>query len=143
MQTISETTDPAKRILAFGGFLFMSFLGILVAYFDPQKVSFFPRCLFHELTGFACTGCGLTRGFHALFRGDFSAALHYNALFPLYGILLGSLYLHLFLLTFRGKGIPLSPEKCFRLLTAFLIIGIIFGVLRNLPFYPFTLLYPF
>jgi hypothetical protein len=136
-------SSPIERLFALCGFLTMSFLAVLVAYFDPQRVGFFPRCLFHEITGFACPGCGLTRGFHALFNGHFLTSLHYNAMLPLYAIFLGGVYLHLFLISFRGKGIPLSSEKGISLLLVFLIIGTIFGILRNLPFYPFTLLYPF
>jgi hypothetical protein len=137
------STNSTEKPLALAGLLAMTFAASLVAYFDPQRSNFFPRCLFHELTGFACPGCGLTRGFHALFHGDLLAALHYNAILPLYAILLAGLYCHLLLILIRGKGIPLSIEKSSYFLLCFLIIGVIFGILRNLPFYPFTLLYPF
>ncbi len=139
---VKAISSPIERLFAFCGFLMMSLLVVLVAYFDPQRAGFFPRCLFHEITGLACPGCGLTRGFHALFNGHFLTALHYNAMLPLYAIFLGGVYLHLFLISLRGKGIPLLSEKCISFLFVFLIIGTIFGILRNLPFYPFTLFYP-
>ncbi len=46
---------------------------------DPTEVRWFPRCLFHELTGFDCPGCGTARAIHAAARGDFAAALRFNA----------------------------------------------------------------
>lgn len=58
--------------------------GIVAVYFtlDPSTY-FFPRCMFHELTGWQCPGCGSQRAFHSLLNGDFHAAWHYNALFVL------------------------------------------------------------
>ena len=35
-------------------------------------------CIFNELTGFLCPGCGITRMFMALFRLDFKSAFAYN-----------------------------------------------------------------
>ena len=59
-------------------------VGALILYFtlDPST-NYFPRCMFHEITGLQCPGCGSQRAFHSLLRGDFSAAWHYNALFVL------------------------------------------------------------
>lgn len=58
--------------------------GIVAVYFslDPST-NYFPRCMFHELTGWQCPGCGSQRAIHSLLNGDFAAAWHYNALFIL------------------------------------------------------------
>lgn len=37
-------------------------------------------CVFKRLTGIPCPGCGLTRGFLAILRLDFSSAFSYNIL---------------------------------------------------------------
>ena len=37
-------------------------------------------CIFHEITGLLCPGCGLTRCINSMLKGDFIQALHYNAL---------------------------------------------------------------
>lgn len=37
-------------------------------------------CVFSLVTGILCPGCGISRMFMALFRLDFHAAFHYNAL---------------------------------------------------------------
>jgi len=37
-------------------------------------------CVFKNITGIPCPGCGMGRGTLALFRGDFSGAFFYNIL---------------------------------------------------------------
>ena len=61
-----------NRILAASAVTAMTAGSAFVWYFNPSNVSFFPVCPLYSLTGLACPGCGLTRGFHALFHGDIS-----------------------------------------------------------------------
>ncbi len=113
----------------------------IVAYFDPSKVNLLPVCPLLSLTGFACSGCGLTRGFHALFHGDVLTALDFNALIPVWVLIFGYIFVAMLLVAFRGRGLPMrfvGPKALF----GFLIVLILFGVLRNLPIYPFTILFP-
>jgi Protein of unknown function (DUF2752) len=49
-------------------------------------------CLFHWLTGLQCPLCGMTHAMLALARGDWRAALHYNALSPLAAVMLATLF---------------------------------------------------
>ena len=39
-----------------------------------------PACAFHEVTGWACPGCGATRCVRHVFRGEFAAAFLVNPL---------------------------------------------------------------
>jgi hypothetical protein len=55
--------------------------GAFVYCFSPSEHSFYPRCLFHALTGLQCPGCGATRALYQLLHLHFRGALHYNALF--------------------------------------------------------------
>lgn len=56
-------------------------LGAIVLYtFDPSAYPFYPRCLFHALTGLDCPGCGATRAVHALLHGRIGEAFRYNAM---------------------------------------------------------------
>lgn len=48
--------------------------------FDPAESVFFPRCIFHELTGLSCPGCGSQRAIHALLNLDLKGAFAGNAL---------------------------------------------------------------
>jgi len=83
----------------------------------------------------------LTRGFHALFHGDVLTALHFNALLPVFAFFFGFTFVSLVLIAVRGRGLPwrIFPPAS---LYGFLILAGVFFVLRNLPFYPFTLLAP-
>ena len=112
-----------------------------VAYFDPATIHIFPVCPLLTLTGFACPGCGLTRGFHALFHGDVLTALDFNALIPLWALICGYVFVSMMLLALRGRGLPMWPIGP-KMLFGFMVALLLFGVLRNLPFYPFTILFP-
>ncbi len=129
----------AERILAGAGIL-AGFAGVFaIRYFNPASAGFFPACPFHWLTGLNCPGCGLTRSFHALSRGDILSALHFNAMLPVYLLFFLYLFVSLTLILIRGRGLDFqvfSPYKIF----GFLALLFVFAVVRNLPFYPFNLL---
>jgi hypothetical protein len=110
-------------------------------YFDPAQSNFFPVCPLYSLTGFACPGCGLTRGFHALFHGDLLKALDFNALVPLWAVVFGYVWVSLLLLAVRGRGLPMWPTHP-KFLWLAVIVLFTFGALRNLRWYPFNVLFP-
>lgn len=136
-----EESSTIERILAAAGVLAIGFGAGVVWYFNPSNVSFLPVCPLYSMTGIACPGCGLTRGFHALFHGDVLTALDYNALIPILALVFGYFLLSLLSVAVCGRGISF---KLFRpnLLWSFLALAVIFTVLRNLPVYPFSILYP-
>jgi hypothetical protein len=130
-----------QRLSAAVGVIAMTGGASVVYAFDPSQTHFLPVCPLYALTGFACPGCGLTRGFHALFHGDVLTALDFNALIPIWTVIFGYLFVSLLLTAVRGRGLPwkfISPSTLF----GFVVLLITFGVLRNLPFYPFTILFP-
>lgn len=133
--------STVERILA-GGILFAGgAAAFIVGYFNPVTAGFFPVCPLYAVTGIYCPGCGLTRGFHALFHGDVLSALHFNALLPFYVFFFGYILVSVVLLAGRGRGLTF---KIFRpwLLYGFLALSLTFMVLRNVPGYPFNLLAP-
>jgi len=130
-----------ERLLAAAGTGAAAAGAAAVWYFDPSTAGFFPACPLYSLTGFACPGCGLTRGFHALFHGDVFTALDYNALIPVFGAFLGYLFLSMFLVAARGRGLTMGRMNA-PVLWSILGFMFVFGVSRNLPFYPFTFLFP-
>jgi hypothetical protein len=132
---LAERLSAATGAAVIGGG--SAFVGLL----DPTTYSFYPVCPLYALTGFACPGCGLTRGFHALFHGDVLTALDFNALIPVWAAIFAYVFVSLSLLAIRGRGLPMWPTAP-RFLWGFMIVLLAFGVLRNLPFYPFTVLFP-
>jgi len=140
-QPVLETNSVPLRALAGVGVAGMVAGIAAVWYFDPATTSFAPVCPLYKTTGFACPGCGLTRGFHALFHGDVVTALDFNALIPIVALFFGYIFISLVFFAVRGRGLPFGKWNL-ALLWGILAILIVFGILRNLPFYPFTILFP-
>ncbi len=131
----------AERILSASAAVTLVAGAAAIWYFDPTKAGFFPVCPLYSLTGFACPGCGLTRGFHALFHGHILTALDYNAMLPFFALLIGFGLVSLVYFAARGRRIPfnlLHPTALY----VFLVLLLVFGVTRNLPWFPFTVLFP-
>ena len=127
---MNDRTNNLERILAAAGVASFSAGSALVWYFDPTKSNFLPVCPLFSLTGFACPGCGLTRGFHALFHGDIMTALGYNALIPLFVLIFGFFFISMVLVAVRGHGFPrwaYHPLPLF----GFFILLLVFGVVRR------------
>lgn len=68
-----------KRIILFTIIVLAIFIFFLILAFFDIRIP----CLFYEITGLNCPGCGNTRATVALFRLDFKQMLHYNLLYPL------------------------------------------------------------
>lgn len=146
MESVAPVSNQEKasmitRVLSAAGVLLGAVGVSVVAYFDPVTAGFFPLCPFYAMTGFYCPGCGLTRGFHALFHGDLASALHFNALLPFYFFVLAYMGISMFLVSARGRGLSFGALKP-KFLYGFMVIFVVFTLVRNLPFYPFTYLAP-
>lgn len=76
-------------------------------------------CLFYQITGWQCPGCGNSRAALALLRLDLKAALGYNLLFPLEFGYIGWVVFHCCRNYLQGKGFSYKPK----------LIGIDIGVL--------------
>ncbi len=127
-----------ERGFALAGAAVMAGIAFVVGWFNPSTAGIFPVCPFYSLTGLACPGCGMTRGFHALLHGDILSALGYNLLLPGILFFFGYLFVSLFLTFARGRGLDFrifSPL----VIWSFFGFGLVFTILRNLPYYPFNL----
>lgn len=109
-------------------------LALLVGMFavcDPLSWRIFPKCLFHELTGWNCPGCGASRALNHLAHGQVAAALGCNALVLVALPGLAYMAARRDLATVRPAWIWCGVG-----------VGIAFTILRNLPGLPFSMLHP-
>ena len=83
-------------------------------------------CVFWEVTGLLCPGCGLTRLVLSLMELNLIQAFRYNMLV----FFLAPLYLIYLLLVRRGK-----TKHSGILMGVMVVLTIAFGVLRNLPYF--------
>lgn len=90
-------------------------------------------CVFYEITGLYCPGCGITRLCLSLFEGDIYQAFRYN---PIIFIDLPILFILFVLNIFLKKN--KNIKKITDVIIIFLAtITIIFGVIRNIPIFSF------
>jgi magnesium-transporting ATPase (P-type) len=104
-------------------------------FFDPTKNHFYPVCQFYLLTGLYCPGCGATRASYQLLHGNFLTALHDNALYVIS------------LIALVARGVWFLKRRYYRqpvrffippnALWTFLVLAIVFVVLRNVPAFSF------
>jgi Protein of unknown function (DUF2752) len=133
---IKNAAQPSLAIFA-GAILGMAIVGVgaFVFFFNPSTSGFYPVCLFHQLTGLNCPGCGATRALYALLHGNLLLALKDNSLFIFTTAFLAARGAWFAAKHFSGKpaGRFLSPK----MLWAFLIVSGVFTVLRNFPAFSF------
>ncbi len=108
---------------------------------DPGQLPI-PLCAFHAMTGWHCPGCGAVRATHELLHGRLLAALHYNALWVLGlpPVLYAAVSEARYFVTGRRLSGNLLGKAWF--LTMLIGLAVVFGVLRNVPRFPFMLLAP-
>ncbi len=100
--------------------------------YSPTEHNFFPRCVFHLVSGWDCPGCGGQRALHQLLHGNLGLALRQNALFILL-LPVGGWYLLRFVLQkSTGRTLP-SPFSHHLWPWILCVIVISFGLVRNLP----------
>ncbi len=106
--------------------------------FEPGKTGFFPACPFRIVTGFACPGCGSTRGLHRLLHADVVGAFEFNPL-----MVLSLPFLLYALVRYTAAAVRGRPLQRHYLDAKYIwaLFGVImsFWIFRNTRFYPFPL----
>ncbi len=108
---------------------------VVVGLVDPSRHALGPPCPLLTLTGLNCPLCGATRATHQLLRGDVAAAVDFNALY------VAALPLVVVLALFwvlQGRWPAWCAWRWAR--WALGAVAMLFFVLRNLPFTPFSAL---
>lgn len=133
---------PDRALWVALGVLLVTFAAWQLQQRGPGGVSWMPQCVFHQVTGLHCPGCGMTRATYATFHGRFGDAFRLNpvgmVLFPL--ALLGISFELVGWV--RGKPLPFRLHLGRWGSTAIAAVVIAFWILRNIPAWPFNLLAP-
>lgn len=125
-------------IIMFGGAFYYYFY----SYNPSVHTGNFISCPTKTIFGFNCPGCGSQRFLHHLFHFDLAEAFRYNPLlFLLFPFVIYLLFVFISNLIFGTEYRIKILYKNWFVITLF-VIFIVYGILRNLPYYPFTLLAP-
>ncbi|HEY2787596.1 MAG TPA: DUF2752 domain-containing protein [Fimbriiglobus sp.] len=114
----------------------------VLAVVPPTTSSWYPPCMLHATTGLHCPGCGLTRAVHAALNGNFSQAFAYNVLAPVFLAVAGFAAVKSLWYWTWGTNPPQNRETSKWIPIGIAVCLVLFGILRNIPAYPFTLLAP-
>jgi len=130
-----------KKILHAGLLVFIFGLAVLFFLLNPSEHQLFPRCIFNTVTGYYCPGCGSQRAIHSLLHLNFAGVVGNNFLFIPAVAAVAYHYAHQPLNKKFGWKLP---NIFYKKATPWVIFGIIllFWFLRNLPFYPYSVLAP-
>jgi len=115
---------------------------LLYFFFDARVGDVFPNCPFNTITGFFCPGCGSQRALSALLHGDVFQAVSFN---PLMVLSLPLLIYSAVVYTINVFATTPVQQKIFYspvFIKTVLVVVVAFGILRNVPVYPFNLLAP-
>ena len=72
-----------KRVLMALAAAFFAAAALLYLYFTAEGEGAGIPCMFYQVTGFYCSGCGASRALRSVLHFDFYRALRYNAIFTL------------------------------------------------------------
>lgn len=95
-----------------------------------RRTGFGIPCIFHEVTGYKCPGCGITHMFICLLHLDFKAAFYRNQLvFILMPVFIAAICYHVFQYVKYGRAKIGKAEN----VICYVIIGIlvVWGIVRN------------
>lgn len=138
----SASRLPSPRSLAIAALAAVAAGAGLLFFRAPGASSgFYPPCLWHVATGTHCPGCGITRALHDLVHGRVLEALDHNAVGLLVFLVTAAVLARPAWIALRHDRWtpPALPRRTALWLT---VGGVLWAVLRNLPWAPFTVLAP-
>lgn len=129
-------TGPMTAALAAAGSL--GYVGLV----DPNVAGNYPVCPSLQLFGVLCPFCGGLRGAHALAEGDLAAMVSSNALLPVLVVAAAWAWLSWTSDRLGGSWRVRPAPWSNRIAAGVAVLAVLYGVLRNVPWEPFTLLAP-
>ena len=136
--TLSPPVDTRPRwkrlqppVLLAAGLLGLS---VLLHLRDPHQSGSWGYCPWLMLTGTYCPGCGGLRAVNDLTDGDVVGAASSNLLFIASLPLIAAMWGRSVVGRWRGVTRRLDPQKTLTYAVAFLLLALVFAIVRNLPF---------
>ena len=115
-----------KKIVTCG----LLFLILIIYYFVNRAWGIAIPCMFKEITGFYCPGCGVTRMLFSILKLDFYQAFRYNPfVFILLILYIIFLLIKIIIKITKHKDIVI-PEYVYYVLIGLLLI---YWIIRNIP----------
>lgn len=102
--------------------LLLTAIGLIYLYGIVPLFKISIPCIFHDLTGLYCSGCGMTRAANALLHGNLYQAFRYNMII---------FCLSPFLIVYFSSEHIGAKRLSKALLLLMLIMAFAFGILRN------------
>ncbi len=109
--------------------------------FNPSESNIFPKCPFYSLTGLYCPGCGSQRAVHHFLNGHVFDGIKHNYLIMLLPSVLIYDWSIILINKYFNKNIKNILHNS-KTTYAILITVLLFWILRNVNFYPFSILAP-
>ena len=94
-------------------------------------------CIFYKITNLYCPGCGVTRMLVSLLQFDLYQAFRYNCLLFLSIPFVLVLFVDFILKWLKGKKNYIYFKISTKTWLFLLIVTILFGIIRNIPFFDY------
>ncbi|MFA5012528.1 MAG: DUF2752 domain-containing protein [Ignavibacteria bacterium] len=107
------------------------FFIIVLFFWDPAVLNYYPPCLFQSVTGLLCPGCGGMRGTHEILHFNFNEAYVLNPLVYVSTPLIFYSIVYFIELVVFNKQLPKVPVNS-RTITIAAIVVLLFWIFRNL-----------
>ena len=126
-----------KRVLIALAAAFFAAAALLYLYFTAEGEGAGIPCMFYQVTGFYCSGCGASRALRSVLHFDFYRALRYNAIFTL-GLPVLAAYFGALLYSYIRFGKDKISERIpMKIIWIFIVAAVLYGILRNIPAFSF------
>lgn len=126
-----------KRIVIVLAAALFAAAALLYLYFTGEGEGAGIPCVFHQVTGLYCSGCGTSRALRSVLHLDFYQALRYNAIFTL-GLPAMAVYFGALGISYIRFGKDkISGKVPMAIVWIFIALALVYGILRNIPLFSF------
>ena len=126
-----------KRVLIVAAAAFFAAAALLYLYFTGEGEGAGIPCMFHQITGLYCSGCGSSRALRSVLQFDFYQAMRYNAIFTICVPFLAVYFGALGISYIRFGNDRISGKISMLPVWIIIAAAVLYGILRNIPAFAF------